>query len=265
MGLEGVDRILVKEFLESEHDRFNRPEFIVNDPISIPHRYSKKADREISGFLTATISWGQRQTILKNANRLMLLMDDVPCDFVSSCSQKEMRRFADFVHRTFNGTDCVLFVRILSNLYKSGKGLHQIFSQSYMDSNGDMGMAIHLFRQHFWSGVSPGRSAKHFSDPMNQSAAKRLNMFLRWMVRKDDRGVDFGLWTDIPTSALMCPLDVHSGRVARELGLLDRNQNDWQAVTELSNNLRLFDAEDPCRYDYALFGGGVFERSHPNH
>ncbi|MFM7902633.1 MAG: TIGR02757 family protein [Bacteroidota bacterium] len=252
--------VLVREFLDSEYARFNRADFIENDPISIPHRYTRKEDREISGFLTATISWGQRQGILKNAVRLMELMDDQPHDFLMDASQNDWKRFSHFVHRTFNGSDCMLFMDRLSRLYKLKGGLHQIFSSSYLASNGDMGQAISNFRSAFFGDKNPGRAGKHFSDPARNSAAKRLCMYLRWMVRQDARGVDFGLWTNIPASALMCPLDVHSGRVARGLGILHRTQNDWKAVAELSQNLRLFDPNDPCKYDFALFGGGVSER-----
>ncbi len=260
MLLTEEELVLVREFLDSEHDRFNRMDFIENDPISIPHRYNLKEDREISGFLTATISWGQRQGILKNATRLMGLMDDQPFAFLLDSSKSEWKRFSQFVHRTFNGSDCMLFMDRLSLLYKQKGGLHEIFSSSYQASNGDMGLAISNFRSAFFGDKIPGRTGKHFSDPFRNSAAKRLCMYLRWMVRWDTRGVDFGLWSNIPTSALMCPLDVHSGRVARGLGILSRSQNDWKAVDELSKNLRIFDPNDPCKYDFALFGGGVSER-----
>jgi uncharacterized protein (TIGR02757 family) len=211
--------------------------------------------------LTATISWGQRQTILKNATQLMLLMDDAPYEFIKSNSPKDLKRFSNFVHRTFNGTDCTLFVKLLVVLYRQKGGLHSAFHDALMSAEGDMAKAIHHFRTIFFCGEMCGRSGKHFSDPLKNSAAKRICMFLRWMVRYDRRGVDFGIWRDIPMSILRCPLDVHSGRVARDLGILSRNQNDWLAVEELYENLRLFDPSDPCKYDYALFGGGVFERT----
>lgn len=264
MFLTDEELVLVREFLDSEHDRFNRTDFIDNDPISIPHLYSLKEDREIAGFLTATISWGQRQGILKNAVRLMELMDNQPHAFVLNFSRGDWKRFSNFVHRTFNGTDCLFFIDRLSTLYRQSGGLHQAFSQSYQAAKGDMGLTISNFRSQFFGEKEPGRTAKHFSDPGKNSAAKRLCMFLRWMVRRDNRGVDFGLWLNIPPSALMCPLDVHSGRVARGLGILNRTQNDWRAVEELSENLRVFDFQDPCKYDFALFGGGVSER-HSNH
>jgi uncharacterized protein (TIGR02757 family) len=260
MLLTEEELVLVREFLDSEHDRFNRADFIESDPISIPHRYTQKQDREISGFLTATISWGQRQSILKNAMRLMELMDDQPHAFLLDSSKVDWQRFSRFVHRTFNGSDSMLFIDCLSVLYRKKGGLHQIFSKSFQAANGDMGLAISKFRSEFFGDRLPGRTGKHFSDPNRNSAAKRLCMYLRWMVRLDNRGVDFGLWSDIPTSALMCPLDVHSGRVARGLGILQRSQNDWKAVDELSQNLRMFDPIDPCKYDFALFGGGVSER-----
>ncbi|MFN5323564.1 MAG: TIGR02757 family protein [Bacteroidota bacterium] len=252
--------LLIKEFLESEHDRFNRPDFICNDPISIPHKFSKKEDREIAGFLTATISWGQRITILKNANWLMELMDGNPYAFLLQLKPRDLDRFEGFVHRTFNDVDCVYFIKCLSRLYVYEDGLHGLFRKSFLDSDMDFGMAIHRFRSGFFGKNLPGRSAKHFSDPMSNAAAKRICMYLRWMVRKDNRGVDFGIWNDIPTSLLVCPLDVHSGRVARELGILHRKQNDWKAAIELTESLRYFDPKDPCRFDYSLFGGGVSER-----
>ncbi|MGR6086968.1 MAG: TIGR02757 family protein [Arcticibacter sp.] len=260
MQLTEEELILVREFLDSEHDRFNRADFIENDPISIPHRYTQKEDREISGFLTATISWGQRQGILKNAVRLMELMDDHPHAFLKDSSKSDWKRFSHFVHRTFNGTDCMLFIDRLSFIYRQKGGLHQIFSSVFRAADSDMGLAISKFRSEFFGDKIPGRTGKHFSDPARNSAAKRLCMYLRWMVRRDSRGVDFGLWSNIPASALMCPLDVHSGRVARGLGILQRLQNDWKSVEELSQNLRVFDINDPCKYDFALFGGGVSER-----
>lgn len=260
MELSATDVILVKEFLESEHDRFNRMDFIEHDPISIPHRYQRKEDREISGFLTATISWGQRQTILKNASQLMLLMDDAPYDFLMGCKPADLKRFGVFVHRTFNGSDCMLFIRLLIKLYREKGGLHHAFTKALTVSNNDMSAAIHHLRITFFDDMLPNRAAKHFSDPLKNSAAKRFCMFLRWMVRQDQRGVDFGIWQDVPMRVLRCPLDVHSGRVARELGILRRTQNDWQSVEELYENLLYFDDIDPCKYDFALFGGGVQEK-----
>jgi uncharacterized protein (TIGR02757 family) len=257
-------RILIAEFLESEHDRFNRPSFIEDDPISIPHRYSRKEDREIAGFLTAVISWGQRGTILKNATTLMMLMEDAPHEFIRDCGKVDLARFEKFVHRTFNGVDCVFFVRCLMDVYRIKGGLHSSFKSALNHSGNNLGTALHLFRKDFFGNRLPGRSSKHFSDPLSNSAAKRLCMYLRWMVRRDDRGVDFGIWNDVSPSVLHCPLDVHSGRVARELGLLGRNQNDWTAVIELTRSLQEFDPNDPCRFDFSLFGGGVSERNSVN-
>lgn len=257
--MNSVDRLLIAEFLESEYDRFNRPDFIDNDPISIPHRYKADQDREIAGFLTAVIAWGQRPIILKNAGLLMQLMDDSPYDFIMSCSGSDLVRFEKFVHRTFNGLDCVFFMRCLMELYRVKGGLHCTFKSALRKADDDFGSAIHYWRLDFFGSMNPGRSAKHFSDPLANSAAKRLCMFLRWMVRSDTRGVDFGIWSDISPSILHCPLDVHSGRVARELGLLTRNQNDWFAVQQLWEALREFDPVDPCRFDFSLFGGGVSE------
>ncbi|HMT29685.1 MAG TPA: TIGR02757 family protein [Bacteroidia bacterium] len=246
-----------KEFLDEMVNRYNRSDFISPDPISIPHQYSKKEDIEISGFLTAVIAWGQRPVILKNANRLMDLMEQEPHNFLIGASQKEFKRFDNFVHRTFNGIDCRFFLASLKNLYLDQGGLENVFNESLKNSNNQMGEAIHKVRTIFFGINAPGWCSKHFADPLANSAAKRINMFLRWMVRKDKQKVDFGIWKKISPSLLYCPLDVHSGRVARELGLLSRNQDDWKAVEELTANLRILDANDPVKYDFALFGAGV--------
>jgi uncharacterized protein (TIGR02757 family) len=249
----------LKEFLNDQVAIFNRPDFIPIDPISIPHRFTQKEDIEISGFLTATIAWGQRPVILKNATRLMQLMDDAPHDFILNAVSSDFKIFNPFVHRTFNGDDCIYFLQALQSIYKKQGGLETLFADALKKSEGDMAKAIHLARAAFFSFRLPGRTAKHFADPIRNSSAKRINMYLRWMVRNDKRGVDFGIWKKIKPSQLYCPLDVHSGRVARELGLLSRKQDDWKAVEELTGNLRLLDAIDPVKYDFALFGMGVGE------
>ena len=247
----------LKEFLDNKVNAFNNPAFIKDDPISIPHRFSRKEDIEICAFLVATISWGQRPVILSNGARLMQLMDDQPYEFILNASGKEIKRLKNFVHRTFNGQDVIFFTEALKNIYKNSSGLEQLFSVALKKSNGKMGEAISIVRKEFFSYKLPGRSSKHFSDPLANSAAKRINMMLRWLVRTDKKGVDFGIWKSISPSLLYCPLDVHSGRVARELGLLKRTQNDWKAVDELTQNLRLFDKNDPVKYDFALFGLGI--------
>ncbi len=244
------------EFLEEKHDRYNRTEFIENDPISIPHLFNKKEDIEIAGFLAATIAWGQRSTIINNAEKLMKWMNDSPYDFIMNAQIDDLGAFKKFTHRTFNGIDCVYFIKSLQNIYKNHGGLEAVLNSS----GEDLKNAISGFRNIFFELPYPARTLKHISDPAANSAAKRINMFLRWMVRKDNRGVDFGIWDKIKMSRLSCPLDVHSGRVARKLGLLKRRQSDWKAVTELTGKLKEFDPEDPVKYDFALFGLGVTER-----
>jgi uncharacterized protein (TIGR02757 family) len=250
----------LKSFLDEKVQHYNNPEFIVSDPVSIPHRYTLKEDREISGFLAATIAWGQRPVILRNSEKLMLLMDNEPHQFLLHAGKKEFARFRDFVHRTFNGSDCIYLLKALQHCYRNEGGLEQIFTDAVKDTSGNMAIAISNVRSVLFSYHPPGRSSKHVSDPMNNASAKRINMYLRWMVRKDKCGVDFGIWKKIKPSVLCCPLDVHSGRVARKLGLLNRSQNDWKAVEELTMNLRNLDPEDPVKYDFALFGLGVEEQ-----
>lgn len=244
------------ELLEEKHDKFNRVSFIESDPISIPHLFSKPQDIEIAGFLASTIAWGQRVTIIKNANQLMQLMDLAPHDFVMNHVPADLKRLEKFKHRTFNGIDLTFFISSLKNIYQTHHSLENVFAQYPTN----MQQSIHHFRNRFFELEHPQRTTKHVSDSMNNSAAKRINMYLRWMVRNDNRGVDFGLWKNIKPKDLMCPLDVHSGNVARKLGLLNRTQNDWKAVEELTTNLRKYDINDPIKYDFSLFGLGVFER-----
>ncbi len=248
----------IKEFLEEKVALYNRPMFIESDPISIPHRYERKEDIEIAGFLAATISWGNRKMIVQNGIRLMNLMGNSPYDFVMNYQASDLRRLDGFVHRTFNHTDLVCFIEALGNIYLHKGGLERLFAQNVTETSTQP--AIHSFRKEFFSLPHPERSTKHLSDPANGSAAKRINMFLRWMVRKDQCGVDFGLWKSIRPAQLSCPLDVHSGNVARKLGLLTRNQNDAKALEELDSHLRAMDKNDPVKYDFALFGLGVFEK-----
>ena len=251
---------VIKNFLEEKTLFYNNTSFIETDPVSIPHLFSKKEDIEISGFLTATIAWGQRTTILKNARSLMYLMDDSPHAFITGFSQKDLKPFQHFVHRTFNGVDCICFLKELRNIYLHHDGLEKVFFRGIGTSDTDLGNAISEARKTFFDQEHPKRCEKHFSNPAAGSAAKRINMYLRWMVRKDNCGVDFGIWKSISPSLLSCPLDVHSGRVARKLGLLKRKQNDWKATQELTAQLRKMDPIDPVKYDFALFGLGVFEK-----
>lgn len=246
----------LSEFLEAKYDQYNRPEFIETDPISVPHRYTRKEDIEIAAFLTATISWGNRQSIVKDAEKLLGMMELSPYDFIVNLNQTETEKFESFYHRTFNGRDCIFFLNSLKNIYQIHDGLESLFLP---DNVTGIKGALCRFRSVFLEIDHPRRSEKHVADPFKGASAKRLLMFLRWMVRNDHKGVDFGLWKKISSAILMCPLDVHSGNVARKLGLLQRKQNDWKAVEELTANLRQFDLEDPVKYDFALFGLGVFE------
>jgi uncharacterized protein (TIGR02757 family) len=252
------DQLEIKQLLDSKSRQYNHLDFIDSDPIQIPHRFSSKEDIEISGLLTATISWGQRKSIIKNADRLMDLMDNSPYDFIMNADVNDKEAIISFVHRTFNGTDCLFFLESLKNIYLHHDGLENVFQNGYLLENSIFG-SLKYFREVFLSIPFNKHVTKHISDVKSNSAAKRLNMFLRWMVRNDKMGVDFGLWKNIPTSALMLPLDVHTGNVARGLGLLNRTQNDWKAVEEITSVLRTFDSSDPIKYDYALFSIGVFE------
>lgn len=248
----------LKEFLDQKVAQYNTPEFIEPDPIAVPHRFYRKEDIEISGFLAATIAWGNRKSILKNANRMMELMGDAPYDFVMDHKEKDLDRLDDFVHRTFNGKDLRGFVKGLRHIYTRHRGMEWLFIMN--QGNGTVQPAISEFKKTLFQADHLFRTEKHVSDPLKGSAAKRINMFLRWMVRRDDNGVDFGLWDAIPSQSLSCPLDVHSGNVARKLGLLTRKQNDARAVVELDRSLRELDKKDPVKYDFALFGLGVFEK-----
>lgn len=250
--------ILLKEFLEEKYHQYNKPEFIETDPVSIPHSFSNIEDIEISGFLAATIAWGVRKTIVRNAFRLMKLMDNSPYDFIKNASDDDMRIFESFKHRTFNGTDAIGFIKSLKNIYINHNGLRNVFEGAFL-SSGNIREVLIEFRKVFLEKDVAVRTRKHISNVDNNASAKRLNMFLRWMVRKDHSGVDFGLWDKISPSALYMPLDVHSGNIARKLGLLERKQNDWKSVELLTTALRKFDPADPVKYDYALFGLGIFE------
>ncbi len=235
--------------------RYNHPDFIEQDPIRIPHRFTRKEDIEIAGFMAAAIAWGQRKTIVKNGDFLMDLMDNSPYDFVME--GKDFDRFDRFVHRTFNGADCLFFLRSMRNIYLNHGGPERVFTAGYLSEKTIYGSLKH-FREVFLETAHEKRSEKHLPDVTSGSAAKRLNMFLRWMVRSDEKEVDFGLWKGIPASALMLPLDVHTGDVSRALGLLHRKQNDWKAVEEITGILRKFDPDDPVKYDFALFGTGIY-------
>lgn len=246
----------LKELLERLHDRYNRPEFIAGDPISVPYRYADRSDREIAGFFAATIAWGNRKTIVANAHRLMRCMDDAPADFVRNASDRELAGLATFVHRTFNGGDLRDFVLALRRMDRLHGGLGRFFETRF-EATRSLPVVLAEFRREFFAADHAARCEKHLSSIEKGAACKRLCMFLRWMVRRDERGVDFGLWTRIPLSALRLPLDVHAGDMGRALGLLARRQNDWRAVEEITANLRMYDPADPVRFDFALFGAGM--------
>ncbi len=254
------------ELLEELYDRYNTPEFIAADPIAIPHRFSSQQDIEIAGFLAATIAWGNRKAIVKSANRMIETMDGAPYDFTMNASESQLDSTTRFVHRTFNGEDFRSFILSLRHLYSQYGSMGAFFEGEFARSGtsgnggqnpGDLRPAIAAFRRVFFAQTHTPHCAKHLSSIERGSACKRLNMFLRWMVRRDDRGVDFGLWRGIPPSALYLPLDVHSAATARSMGLLTRRQNDWRAVEEVTAALREFDPTDPAKYDFALFGAGI--------
>ena len=245
-------------FLNYKSNQYNNIKFIETDPIQIPHLFNKKEDIEISGFLTSTISWGNRKSIIKSAEKLIELLDHSPYDFILNHKKRDLDTLKPFVHRTFNGIDLIQFVKSLKHIYRNYNGLEEIFRNNIKDDS--LQYAIHKMKKIFFEIPHTNRTKKHISDPMRGSAAKRINMFLRWMVRDDTRGVDFGIWKSISPKYLSCPLDVHTGNVARKLGLIQRKQNDHKAVMELDKKLREFDLIDPVKYDFALFGLGVFEK-----
>ncbi|KGO90607.1 TIGR02757 family protein [Flavobacterium suncheonense] len=248
----------LKSFLDEKADLYNNPNFIESDPIQIPHSFALKEDVEISGFLASVIAWGNRKMIIKNARKMMDFMGNAPYDFVLSHTEEDLERLETFVHRTFNGQDFVGFIKSLQNIYQNHGGLEAVFAKHQEENS--MQKSISEFKKIFFEVNHLTRTEKHLPDPLSGSAAKRINMYLRWMCRKDNKGVDFGIWNSISPSQLSCPLDVHSGNVARKLELLTRKQNDSKALFELDNNLRKLDPKDPVKYDFALFGLGVFEK-----
>lgn len=246
----------LKSLLDAAVDTYNRKAFIENDPILIPHRFSKKEDIEIAAFFAASLAWGNRKSIIQNTSKLMMCMDEAPHEFILQHTARDLKPFRTFVHRTFNGNDCVFFISALKHLYTKRGGLEAAFTPNNKP-NPAFKDRLHHFRELFLEVKHLRRSEKHLSDPWKNSSSKRLCMFLRWMVRKDKRGVDFGIWRSIQASELYLPLDVHTGNVGRQLGLLERKQNNWKAVEEITQQLRRFDPNDPVKYDFALFGLGV--------
>lgn len=242
----------LQDLLNRKAEQYNHPDFIPTDPIQLPHRFSKKEDIEIAGFLVATIAWGNRKSIITSGERILEIMDNAPYDFIRNHEESDLR----FVHRTFNQVDLTSFFVALQRLYAQG-GMENAFAAS-TEIPGVLGRINH-FREQFTQEPFPSRTQKHIANPLKGSSAKRINMFLRWMVRSDNKGVDFGIWKTIPSAELHVPLDVHTGNVARKLGILERTQNDWKAVAEIQEHLIQFDPEDPSKYDFALFGLGAFE------
>lgn len=245
----------LKDFLDEKADIYNNLEFIQDDPIQIPHRFSLKQDVEIAGFLSATISWGNRKSIIKSAEKMLDIMGNSPYDFVMNYSENDLNSIKDkSIHRTFNGEDFAYFIKQFNKIYKENESLENLFLINEDESN--FQHSIERFRQNFL-GVEKHRTHKHVSSPYKNSSSKRIIMFLRWMTRKDNRGVDFGIWKNIDQKFLSIPLDVHTGNISRKLGLISRTQNDWKTVEELDVVIRKFDETDPAKYDFALFGLGV--------
>lgn len=242
----------LKDFLDFKAEYYENPKFIVDDPIQIPHQFKKKEDIEISAFLVSTIAWGNRKSIIKSGGKLLELMDYHPHDFILNFSRREL----NFVHRTFNGSDLAFFLLSLKNIYKKHNGLENAFHST----DNQLSTKISNFRTIFMEVTHEKRSEKHISNPLSGSASKRLVMFLRWMVRSDMKGVDFGLWKSIERSSLMIPLDVHTGNIATKLGLISTKQFSWKTNEELISKLKKFDPIDPAKYDFALFGLGAFEK-----
>ncbi|MFT3737723.1 MAG: TIGR02757 family protein [Breznakibacter sp.] len=248
----------LRDFLEYKTNQYNCPAFIDEDPISIPHLFSRSEDIEIAALMTAILSWGGRKAIIKSARQLMALMHDTPYEFVMNASPGEINRLSVFVYRTFNGNDAILFINSLRNIYMNHGGLKEVFSSRW--EKGIASTLIHFRETFFLHSPMPVHASKHVADVNKGASAKRLNMFLRWMVRDDKNGVDFGVWKHLDSASLCLPLDVHTGNVARKLGLLGRSQNDWRSVEEVTSRLRQFDPNDPIKYDFALFGLGVYEK-----
>ncbi|WP_247231328.1 TIGR02757 family protein [Telluribacter sp. SYSU D00476] len=248
----------IAELLDRKYEQYNRPDFIPHDPISIPHRFSLKQDIEIMGFWASILAWGQRKTIINKCLELVELMDGAPYDFIRNHQDSDLKRFLHFKHRTFNATDTLYFLYFFQDFYRQHDSLEEAFLRGMQSDDQTVEGALRGFHDLFCSLDNfPDRTRKHIATPARKSSCKRLNMFLRWMVRQDNRRVDFGIWTRIRPGQLVCPCDVHVDRVARHLGLITRPQTDWQTAIELTASLRLLDPQDPVKYDFALFGLGI--------
>ena len=249
----------IGQLLELKYRQYAQVSFIDTDPIAIPHRFTAKEDIEIAGFLSASLAWGSRPMIVRSAAQLIARMDNAPADFIRNARAGQRKALLGFVYRTFQDADLLFFVEALHHFYTHLGGLEAVFTEGFAHDH-SVRLALVHFRKQFLAVEHLPRSEKHVANVLKKSSAKRLNMFLRWMVRPADEGIDFGLWKSIPTSALQMPLDLHSAGVARKLGLLNRSQTDWTAVEELTQNLAAYDANDPVKYDFALFGMGIFEK-----
>lgn len=253
-----LDQDNLKEFLDQAAEQYNQPNFIENDPICIPHSFSKKQDIEIMGFWAAILAWGNRTTIIKKCKELVQLMDGEPHNFILNHQESDLKAFLNFKHRTFNVTDTLYFIHFFQQFYQKHTSLEEAFTQNFTEEMPHVENALKDFHDLFFSLKEyPERTRKHIATPARKSACKRINMFLRWMVRKDKNGVDFGIWNKIQPHQLICPCDVHVERVARKLNLLERKQMNWKTALELTQNLKKLDAQDPVKYDFALFGLGV--------
>lgn len=251
-----LDGKTLKDFLDYHYIAFNKPSFIEYDPVLIPHRYSKREDIEVAGFFAAVLAWGQRKTIISKCSELMALMDDAPHQFITAHTDHDLKRFKSFKHRTFNLTDTLYFIAALKQIYQEYRTMERLFVPQPGEETVEGGL-IRFHDAFFSLPDHPHRTRKHLPTPERKSTCKRINMFLRWMVRQDQAGVDFGIWKEIKPAQLVCPCDVHVDRIARRLKLIKRKQTDWQTALELTANLRKLDANDPVKYDFALFGLGV--------
>lgn len=256
-----MDKKQLKEFLDRKVEEYNRPDFIGPDPISVPHRFSKKQDIEIAGFFASIFAWGNRKMIINKSTELMQLMDMDPYNFITTHQPADLRLLLNFKHRTFNTTDLLYFIEFLKNHYSENRSLETAFSKWMHPKDQDIENALAGFHTYFFSlHDAPGRTRKHIASPARNSSCKRLNMFLRWMVRSDSHGVDFGIWKKIAPSQLICPVDLHVARVAKRFQLVDRKNVDWLMARQLTRHLKSFDSNDPVKYDFALFGLGVMEK-----
>lgn len=258
----GIEFHNLKDFLDEKHHKFNRPDFIPHDPISIPHQFSKKQDIEIMGLWAAILAWGQRKTIISKCNELVKMMDGNPHDFILNHSDEDLKPFLNFKHRTFNDLDALYFISFFKQFFQEHDSLEEAFLLPNQEEEVSVERNLSQFHDTFFKlPIAPERTKKHIATPARNSACKRICMFLRWMVRQDNNGVDFGIWKNLKPSQLVCPCDVHVDRVARNLGLISRPKTDWKTALELTENLKKFDQNDPIKYDFALFGIGIESKS----